>query len=357
MRRLACLFALLVFPAPALAQGTGPTGPTGPSATPSPAATPDPGSDRIAPGVKAGHVDVGGLLVSEAATKLEQLLGARLQKNIAVAVAGRRFRLTMAQAGMTFDAFLTARRAYRAGVENPPPPAGQSGGAAYTVDVPLAVTTKASTVSAFATTVARAVFLPARNATVKITLRKMIKRRARSGRYTHAGDLVKAIDAAITDPALGRLIKPGRRVIHAKINANDLARQYPTILTVDRAHFKLRVFKRLRFSKAYGVAVGAPGFPTPTGLFRIQNKQVNPVWSAPNKPWAGEFAGQKISGSSPLNPLKARWMGIADGVGIHGTGMPWSIGTRASHGCIRMRVPDVIDLYPRVPVGTPVLIR
>ena len=49
-------------------------------------------------------------------------------------------------------------------------------------------------------------------------------------------------------------------------------------------------------------------------------------------------------------------MGIVNGVGIHGTGAPWSIGSRASHGCIRMTVPDVIDLYPRVPVGTPVLI-
>jgi lipoprotein-anchoring transpeptidase ErfK/SrfK len=44
-------------------------------------------------------------------------------------------------------------------------------------------------------------------------------------------------------------------------------------------------------------------------------------------------------------------------VGIHGTAEEWSIGSRASHGCIRMRVSDVIELYRRVPVGTPVLIR
>ena len=50
-------------------------------------------------------------------------------------------------------------------------------------------------------------------------------------------------------------------------------------------------------------------------------------------------------------------MGIANGVGIHGTGQEWSIGSRASHGCIRMRVSDVKDLYPRVPVGATVLIR
>ena len=76
---------------------------------------------------------------------------------------------------------------------------------------------------------------------------------------------------------------------------------------------------------------------------------------------AGQYTAlsrnETVPGGSSENPLKARWMGIVNGVGIHGTGEPGSIGSRASHGCIRMTVPDVIDLYPRVPVGTPVLIR
>ena len=49
-------------------------------------------------------------------------------------------------------------------------------------------------------------------------------------------------------------------------------------------------------------------------------------------------------------------MGIYDGAGIHGTTAESSIGTAASHGCIRMRIPDVIDLYDRVPVESPVFI-
>jgi lipoprotein-anchoring transpeptidase ErfK/SrfK len=103
--------------------------------------------------------------------------------------------------------------------------------------------------------------------------------------------------------------------------------------------------------------VGAAGFDTPSGLFSIREKQVDPPWHAPNRPWAGPYAGTTVPGGAPDNPLKARWLGIASGVGIHGTAEPWSIGSRASHGCIRMRVPDVIDLYPRVPVGAPALIR
>ena len=103
--------------------------------------------------------------------------------------------------------------------------------------------------------------------------------------------------------------------------------------------------------------MGAAGHDTPTGLFRINTKQVNPAWHAPNRPWAGSYAGRTVPGGAPDNPLRARWLGIANGDGIHGTSEPWSIGSRASHGCIRMRVPDVIDLYRRVPVGTPTLIR
>lgn len=49
-------------------------------------------------------------------------------------------------------------------------------------------------------------------------------------------------------------------------------------------------------------------------------------------------------------------MGIFDGAGIHGTDETYSLGSAASHGCVRMSVPDVIDLYDRVDVGTPIYI-
>ena len=77
----------------------------------------------------------------------------------------------------------------------------------------------------------------------------------------------------------------------------------------------------------------------------------------PNSPWAGSLAGQVIPGGIPSNPLKARWLGIADGVGVHGTADRGSIGSNASHGCIRMLVEDVIKLYDKVPVGTPIFIN
>ena len=69
----------------------------------------------------------------------------------------------------------------------------------------------------------------------------------------------------------------------------------------------------------------------------------------------GEKRGERIP-PGPENPIKARWLGIEDGVGIHGTDETGSIGRRASHGCIRMLIPQVKELYATVPVGTPVYI-
>ena len=82
---------------------------------------------------------------------------------------------------------------------------------------------------------------------------------------------------------------------------------------------------------------------------------VNPSWHVPQSDWAGDLAGTVVP-PGPENPIKARWMGIYDGAGIHGTDGINSLGTNASHGCVRMAIPDVEELYAQVKVGTPVLI-
>ncbi len=148
--------------------------------------------------------------------------------------------------------------------------------------------------------------------------------------------LVKSIKATLVDPLAVRQITAALETVVPKVRTRDLRKVYTKVITIDRSSFRLRLFKKLKFLKGYGVAVGLPDYPTPTGLFALQSKQVNPTWTAPNSPWAGEMAGQQVAGGAANNPLRARWMGVDGAVGIHGTGQPWSIGTRASHGCIRM---------------------
>ena len=128
-------------------------------------------------------------------------------------------------------------------------------------------------------------------------------------------------------------------------------------MTVHRRRFQLRLFENLERVATYPVAVGMPGHITPTGRYEIANKAVDPAWSAPDRPWAGAYRNEVVAGGSAENPLKARWLGIVDGVGIHGTDVTASLGTAASHGCIRMSVPAVKALYPRVPVGALVMIK
>jgi lipoprotein-anchoring transpeptidase ErfK/SrfK len=101
-------------------------------------------------------------------------------------------------------------------------------------------------------------------------------------------------------------------------------------------------------------AVGRSGSRRPKGSTR-QNKAVNPVWSVPNKPWAGALAGRAIP-AGPENSIQSRWTAILDGAGIHGADATGSLGSATSPGCIRMAIPGVEELYDQVPVRTVVYI-
>ncbi|HZS24831.1 MAG TPA: L,D-transpeptidase family protein [Gaiellaceae bacterium] len=140
-----------------------------------------------------------------------------------------------------------------------------------------------------------------------------------------------------------------------RLGLRGLERRYGTYILVSRETFTLRLYKRLKLVKTYHVAVGMQGLETPAGQYEINDKQIDPSWHVPLSPWAGDLAGRVIP-PGPDDPIKARWMGFFDGAGIHGTDEISSIGSAASHGCIRMTIPDVEDLYPRVPLHTPIYV-
>jgi lipoprotein-anchoring transpeptidase ErfK/SrfK len=320
-------------------------------AAPAAAAPPLP-DERIAAGVSAGGVDVSGLTIDEAAQRLDGAYGARLKEDIIAQVADLTFRLTAKGAKATFDPLRTAKRALYAG-RAAPPPAPAPGAAAPGVDVPLAVSHDQRAVRRFAARLDRRLARPARDAQLRITLRRVRVVHSAVGRDINSTALARDVGAALDDARLTRVFKPALRTVRPTVTVDKLPR---TVITIQQSTFTLRLFKNQRVRKTYKVAVGQPQYPTPRGRFSIMSKQLNPTWSVPNSPWAGELAGTTVVGGSAANPLKARWMGIANGVGIHGTGQDYSIGTRASHGCIRMHVGDVVALYKRVPIGTPVLI-
>lgn len=164
----------------------------------------------------------------------------------------------------------------------------------------------------------------------------------------------QAIESAIVAALAGDNKPLSVKAVDPKVSRDDL-RKAPSIIVV-KSKFKAYFYHGTKKVKSYDVAIGQSAYPTPEGLFAINGKQVNPVWSVPNSAWAGELAGSTIAGGTAANPLVARWMGITDGVGFHGTREEGSVGSAASHGCLRMRPSDIIEWYPKVPEGTPVLI-
>ncbi len=124
-------------------------------------------------------------------------------------------------------------------------------------------------------------------------------------------------------------------------------------IVIDRTSNTLTLYRVGKVVKTYGVATGSPKYPTPAGDFEIQTMEVNPTWTPPDSDWAKDA---EVIPPGPDNPLGTRWMAIDGTVGIHGTNNPASIGGSVSHGCIRMHIPDVEELYEMVAIGTRVTV-
>jgi lipoprotein-anchoring transpeptidase ErfK/SrfK len=137
------------------------------------------------------------------------------------------------------------------------------------------------------------------------------------------------------------------------------AKSFGPVILINRSINRLFLYRNTGRSlqpwRVFSVATGQSIYPTPAGTFHIVVKWVNPWWYPPTQDaWA---KGLKPVPPGPSNPLGTRWMGLsAPGVGIHGTDEPASIGYSASHGCIRMQVPDAEWLFGKVRVGTMVFI-
>jgi lipoprotein-anchoring transpeptidase ErfK/SrfK len=306
-------------------------------------AAPAPTGKAIKQGVTVNGVDLSGQTREQAiATLTPALTGAPSTKDVVVRVGGRSHRLKMASIRYGYDVEKTASRARNATAGSPVVPV-------YAWD--------AAKLRSFSTKVSKT-GRAARNATVRIGISKQKIRGSKTGWRVTIGAVEQVVTAALNSPASDRsklLVKVQKT--KPAVTINGLRNKYGTLITVDRNTFTLRLFKKLKLSKTYKIAVGQAGHGTPAGMYSITSKQVNPAWYVPNSDWAGSLQGQVIPGGAPNNPLKARWLGLRDGIGIHGTAEAWSIGSRASHGCIRMHPSDVIDLYDRVPMGTTVKIR
>ena len=157
-------------------------------------------------------------------------------------------------------------------------------------------------------------------------------------------------------PATSRAVRAfqnDKRIAADGLVGDDTLAAMTLKIVINRAQHSLTLYRLDEVEKVYGVAVGSPMYPTPAGEYHIVNKQEQPTWTPPpESDWAKDA---KPIPPGPGNPLGTRWMGLdTPNVGIHGTNSPTSIGYSVSHGCIRMSIPMVEDLFDRVRTGTPV---
>jgi lipoprotein-anchoring transpeptidase ErfK/SrfK len=291
----------------------------------------------IAPGVSVAGVPVGGMTISQAAPWIrQQVLG-----QVTVAVGGKSWTVPTTQLGL--HAYLkTPLRAALA--------LGRTAAVQPGQDIPVVTRITGSALRNFVHSLAPQVRVAPVDATFRLVNNKPVVVPDQWGRQLNTLAATEVIAAALRQPGRGTIVLPTTVVKPAVTQ-----RLLPPALVVDRSLHHVTLYdKHGKAVRTLGVAVGQSQYPTPIGRFEIIQKQLNPWWYPPNSAWA---AGEKPVPPGPGNPLGTRWMGISSpGVGLHGTPDAASVGYSASHGCIRMRIPDAEWLFVHVRVGSPVWI-
>jgi lipoprotein-anchoring transpeptidase ErfK/SrfK len=328
---LACLLAGL-FSAAVLA-ANGPLGmlttTTLPTTTPTTTTAP-PAPQLIAEGVTVAKIEVGGMTPAEA----KVIVQTKFAEALVIRFGRTTVSISPTRLGATARILLAIDQARRA--------------APY-VRVPLFVTLRAGAVSRTVKALARRFDRPARAAELAgLRGQRPWITKERVGKELKQRQAVRRIVAAL------RTHERTVRIHAVRIDPSVTRARYGAIIVIRRESKRLHLYRGMRLWKVLGVATGQSSYPTPTGHFSIVTMQRHPWWYPPDSDWA---KGERPIPPGPGNPLGTRWMGLsAPGVGMHGTPDAASIGYSASHGCIRMRIPEAEWLFNRVGVGTPVFI-
>jgi len=298
-----------------------------PTAPPPPPPTPAP----IAFGVTVGGVKVGGLMPARAAT----LVRSSFERPL-VFVVDRDTRATLRPAALgalaQVDKAIRRARVARPGAT-----------------VPLDVNVSRQRIRDYATKLGARYDAAPRDARLALHGVRPVAIPARVGRHLRE----PATGLAIRKALAGNVRTPIR--LSFVLTKPDVRfAEFKKAIVIMRSSNRLLLWNDVRLLRTFQVATGRAEYPTPLGDYEIVTKQKDPWWYPPPSPWATD---SKPVPPGPGNPLGTRWMGLsAPYVGIHGTPDAASIGYSASHGCIRMRIPDAEWLFAHVDVGTPVLI-
>jgi lipoprotein-anchoring transpeptidase ErfK/SrfK len=313
--------------------------------------------DKIAAGVTIAGVDVGGMDADEAKAEVQRQLLAPLKDTLKVELDDESWTLP----GEKLKIRANVDEAVQEAVEE-----SQDGGlptrlvryvSGDELDKPVTAELdySKSAISRFVRHVAEEVNRDPVNASVEPGSDSLNVVSGKAGLKLRDNKLAEDLEDAVLNADAPRTVVAHVHKTKPEVTTKDVANEYPSYLTLDRSSFTLRLWENLKNTKTYTVAVGQEGLETPEGIYEIEAMEENPTWYVPDSDWAGSLAGTVVP-PGPSNPIKARWMAIFEGAGIHGTEETSSLGSAASHGCVRMSIPDVEELYDHVEVGTPIYI-
>jgi len=305
---------------------------------------------RILPGVVIGGVDVGGVTADQAFSSVEAAAKIQLDRKITVRYDDQTWTVTPRKLGAKgnaqdlVDAAVAASD--RTGVLKKVEMALFGGRLEHERD--LAITYPRQGIKGFVAGVASAIDREPIEAGVDYSSgwleftepkegRKVLREKSRS--------------------ALMRALKreSDRVALAVKETQPPATNKWDTALLLRIGENKLYYYQDGKITHEWTVATGQPEYPTPTGEYYITEKRYLPTWVNPAPDTWGASMPASIP-PGPGNPLGTRALNWnAPGIRFHGTEATYSLGYNASHGCVRMAMSDVEQLYDMVEVGTPIV--
>lgn len=307
-------------------------------------------ADTILPGVAIAGLDVGEMTRDEAIAVVMAEIEDELSYELEVRVRGRSWHVTPAELGTEADVERKVDRALALAEDMP----WHERALARIFDRPVQerlrvrFSRNGGMVKRFLEVVEEATYVSPRDAAIAIEDGELVLSRPKMGRE---------LDAETARKRLRTALREGRASVDlplAKVEPEVTADGLGLSIVVRISENKLYVYDGLEKIKTYDVATGTGGYPTPQGTWNIWDKRANPTWVNPAPDgWGANLPD--VIGPGPGNPLGTHALYLdAPGIRIHGTYDEDSIGTFASHGCIRMRIPDSKELFAMIPIDTKV---
>jgi lipoprotein-anchoring transpeptidase ErfK/SrfK len=304
--------------------------------------------NQIMPGAKIAGISVGGYDKAEAKTIIKRELTDPLLQPVMLVYKSHTWKLPT-EAVVAIDTEEMVGEAYRFGwkkgffertyhrwFKNP-----------IEINIPLKLTIDKKKINNYLVELAKEINAEPVDARLDVSTRVVKIVPSEKGRKLSISTTQSEIEKIL--PISNRKVTLPVEVIPPKKTEDD----FDTVILIKQQDHTLSLYHREELKKIYGVAVGMPQYPTPTGSFKVVRKRTNPTWYNPRSEWAKEMPDFIPPG--PDNPLGSRAMDLnTPGIRIHGTPNEASIGHSASHGCIRMKMAEAEDLFNRVKVETPV---